>query len=147
MTSLALAQARLILAHGMAYPRSGPERRIAMAVVDAGGHLLALEREEAAPVLLAPIAQAKAQTCISYGKPTKAMMALVGEFPTWFDGISRVSMARMGLPLIATMGGVLIRDAEGRVLGAVGVAGEAGETDEAIAVTGIRAAGLLADAG
>ncbi len=147
MKAVTLTQARVILTQAMAAPRSGPERRVAIAVVDAGGHLLALEREEDAPALLAHIAQAKAQTCISYGKPTKTMMTLAEEFPTWFDGISRVSMDRMGLPLIATKGGVFMRDPAGNTVGAVGVAGEAGDYDEALAIAGILAAGFVPDAG
>ncbi|MEQ8292433.1 MAG: heme-binding protein [Roseovarius sp.] len=58
-----------------------------------------------------------------------------------------VALARSGLPLTASKGGVFVRDAGGKVLGAVGVAGEAGDYDEAFAVAGIEAAGFVADAG
>ena len=53
----------------------------------------------------------------------------------------------MGLPLIATKGGVFMRDPAGNIVGAVGVAGEAGEYDEALAIAGILAAGFVPDAG
>ena len=56
-------------------------------------------------------------------------------------------MARSGLPLTASKGGVFVRDSGGKVLGAVGVAGEAGEFDEAFAMAGIESAGFVADAG
>ncbi|MBO6835259.1 MAG: heme-binding protein [Alphaproteobacteria bacterium] len=146
MRSVTLAQARIIIDQALSAPRSSPDRRLAVAVCDAGGHLLAFEREGGAPPLLGHIAQAKAQTCIAYGKSTADLMDMAEQWPVWFEGISRVSMERMGLPLIATRGGVFIRDTDGSVMGAVGVAGEAGEYDEANAIAGIRSAGLAADA-
>ena len=49
--------------------------------------------------------------------------------------------------MLANPGGILIRDAENRVLGAVGISGDTGDNDEIIGVAGIEAAGLKADAG
>lgn len=144
---LTLDLARCIAEAAIAGPRTAPERRIAIAVCDAGGHLLTLLREEDAPPLLAHIATQKAFTCVAYGKPTRTLSGMAEEFGVWFDGISRVAASRMGGPLIATKGGVLVRGSEGRLLGAAGVAGEAGDQDEALAVLGIAAAGLHADAG
>lgn len=145
MRSVTLAQARIIIDQALSAPRSSPDRRLAVAVCDSGGHLLAFEREGGAPPLLGHIAQAKAQTCISYGTSTANLMEMAEKWPTWFDGISRVSMERMGLPLVATRGGVFIRDTDGSIMGAVGVAGEAGEFDESNAIAGIQSAGLMAD--
>lgn len=145
--SLTLAQARLIIDQALGSPRSDEDQRLAIAVCDSGGHLLAFEREGAAPPLLGDIAQAKAKTCISYGKPTATLMEMAAQWPDWFDGVSRVALQRTGFPLIATKGGVLVRDAAGTLLGAVGVAGEAGDYDEAFAIAGIQSAGLVADAG
>ena len=142
MPDLDLATAQRIIAAALAGERSSAERRIAVAVCDAGGHPLALAREAGAAPLLAHIAEAKAFTCIAYGKPTDSVRVWAEETPIWFEGVSRVAAARMGLPLIGSKGGVAIRDADGRVLGAVGVAGEAGEHDEALACRGIEAVGL-----
>jgi uncharacterized protein GlcG (DUF336 family) len=71
-------------------------------------------------------------------------MEWANDTPTWFEGVSRVSQSRMGLPLIGSEGGVLILDRAGNRIGAVGVAGEQGATDRALAVRGIEAAGLTA---
>jgi uncharacterized protein GlcG (DUF336 family) len=49
--------------------------------------------------------------------------------------------------LVPVPGGVLIRDASGALLGAVGISGDTSDNDEACAVAGIAAAGLKADAG
>ena len=116
-------------------------------MVDAGGHLLALAREEDAPSLLSDIAEAKAQSCVVYGKPIKIFKDWAEATPLWFEGVSRVSQSRRGLPLIGSLGGVLILDEGGRRIGAVGVAGEAGQRDEDLAVLGLGAAPFTAFAG
>ena len=63
-------------------------------------------------------------------------------YGNWFTGIS----GALGGQLVPTPGGVLIRDAVGHVVGAVGIAGAPSADDEDIAVTAIRNAGLIADA-
>jgi uncharacterized protein GlcG (DUF336 family) len=47
--------------------------------------------------------------------------------------------------LIPVPGGVLVRDDNGAVMGAVGVSGDTSDKDEAAAIAGIMAAGLRAD--
>lgn len=144
---LTLAKAQEIIAAALAGERSDPTRRIAVAVCDAGAHPVALAREDGAPPLLAHISQAKAFTCIAYGKPTRIVADWADDAPSWFQGISHVAQAAMGQGLAGSIGGVIVRDSAGRVLGAVGVAGEAGAVDEALARRGIEAAGYTADAG
>lgn len=144
MTKLTLDQAQLILRTALEGPRTDQTRRIAIAVVDSGGHPLAMAREETAPPLLAHIAEAKAKSCITYGKPTRSIMEWASETPIWFEGVSRVAQSRTGLPLIGSLGGVMIRDSEGELVGAAGVAGEAGSMDEQLAVAGIESAGFVA---
>ena len=53
----------------------------------------------------------------------------------------------LGGALVPVPGGVLVRDGEGRLLGAVGISGDTSDNDEAAAVAGIEAAGLRPDAG
>jgi uncharacterized protein GlcG (DUF336 family) len=48
---------------------------------------------------------------------------------------------------VPVAGGVLIKDGDGRVLGAVGISGDVSDNDEAAAVAGIEAAGFTADPG
>jgi uncharacterized protein GlcG (DUF336 family) len=61
--------------------------------------------------------------------------------------LAHIAQVSMGQGLTGSLGGVIPRDAQGRALGAVGVAGEAGEFDEALACRGIEAAGFVADPG
>lgn len=147
MTDLTLDAARTIAETALVQPRSAPGRHIAVCVVDAGGHPLAMMREAEAAPLLTHIAEAKAKTCVLYGKPTRTVMEWADASPNWFHGVREVALARTGLPLIASKGGVTILDDSGQVIGACGVAGEAGDHDEAFAVAGIKAAGLGAETG
>lgn len=148
IAALTTAVARRIVDAALGAPRSpGPRRPIAIAVGDAGANPLVMLREEDAPPLLAHIAMAKAFTCAAYGRPSKLVMEWADASPNWFQGIGHVAASRMGMPLTGSLGGVIIRDADGVLLGAVGVAGEAGEVDQAISVAGIEAAGLVAETG
>jgi len=52
-----------------------------------------------------------------------------------------------GGALVPVPGGVLLRDEEGVLLGAVGISGDTSDNDEAAALAGIAAAGLLGDPG
>lgn len=142
MTVLDLATAEAIIAAARRAPRSDPPRPVAIAVCDQGGHVLALVREDGAPPLLAHIAMAKAFTCVVYGKPTTELSTIADAYPIWFHGIARVAVANMGQPLIGSKGGLFIRTEEGHMLGAVGVAGETGDKDDAMARAGIAASGF-----
>ena len=144
--TLTLIQAQAIITAALGGQRSIPPRPIAVAVCDAGGHPLALVREAAAAPLLAHIALAKAFTCVVYGRETGELAAIADDYPTWFNGISRVAQASMGSPLAGSKGGLFIRGVDGHVLGAVGVAGETGETDVSLARHGLEIGGFLLSA-
>lgn len=141
MLTLAIAQS--MIATAMAAPRSSPQKRIAVAIADAGGHVLAMLREEGAPPLLARIAEAKAFTPIVYGRSTADLAPIADEYPIWFNGISRVAQASMGQPLIGSKGGLAFKNAAGAVIGAIGIAGETGDKDDELARLAIREAGFF----
>ena len=143
MPSLTLEIAFQIIASALAGERSAPDRGIAVAICDSGTHPLALAREDHAAPLLAHIAQAKAFTCVAYGKPTDTVREWAEATPAWFEGITNVAEARMGMPLIGSKGGVTVLDLNGAVLGAIGIAGEAGEFDESLARQAIEKVGLI----
>ena len=66
-----------------------------------------------------------------------------GKNPLFFGVLATVSQGR----LVPVPGGVLIKDADGAVLGAVGISGDTSDKDEVCAVAGIEAAGLKAVVG
>ncbi len=144
MPGITLETAQQIIKVVLAGERTSPGRHIAVAVCDAGAHPVALAREDSAPPLLAHIAQAKAFTCVAYGKPSDSVREWAEATPAWFEGVTNVAQQTMGMPLIGSKGGVTIKDVAGHVIGAVGVAGEAGEQDQKLACQGIESEGLIA---
>ena len=125
--------------------RVHPTIRLAVAVVDAAGHTLIATREPDAPPLLLDIAQSKAKSCVAIGMPTRAIMDLAQKKPTWFGSASRVAQSSTGSPLWGALGGVIMRDQDGSLLGAVAVAGDTGAGDEAHAKAAIEHIGFVAD--
>ena len=138
-------QMNAIVDFALAGDRIHPTIRLAVAVVDASGHTLIATREPDAPALLLDIAQSKAKSCIAIGMPTRAIMDLAQKKPTWFGSASRVAQSSHGTPLWGALGGVIMRDQEGAILGAVAVAGDTGAGDEAHAKAAIESIGLVAD--
>ena len=112
-------------------------------VLDPGGHALALLRDERASIYRPEIATGKAAGCLGMGFGGRELAKRAAALPHFFTGLQAVFPKGM----IPVPGGVLIRDANGTLLGAVGVSGDTSDNDEICAVAGIAAAGLQADIG
>ena len=140
MATLKLEQAQKIIEVALAHGRETECLPLGIAVLDPGGHLLAFAREDGTSFLRPQIAQAKAWGALGMGMGSRALV----ERPDRF--ILTLNAATDGKVLNAP-GGVLIRDDSGDILGAVGVTGDVSDRDEACAIAGIQAVGLIADAG
>ncbi|WP_127356774.1 GlcG/HbpS family heme-binding protein [Actinacidiphila soli] len=116
---------------------------LTVAVLDPGGHLLALKREDDSGILRPDIAQAKAWGALGMGAGGRNLARRAATAPAFFEALSAISGGRIA----PVPGGVLVRDSEGRVIGAVGVSGDHPDKDEACAVYGIESAGFTADGG
>ena len=143
MTALSLAQASLIIDKALEHGRILTLKPLTVAVLDAGGHLVALKREDGSSLLRPQIAQGKAWGTLGMGFGGREFARRAAAAPTFMAALMDASEGRV----IPVPGGVLIRSAEGAILGAVGVSGDISEQDEACAVYGIKAAGLVADTG
>lgn len=113
---------------------------LAVVVLDAGGHVVALQRQDKASNKRADIAYGKAHGALSLGVGSRALMARAEQQPYFIAAAT----AAVGGALIPLPGGVLVRDLGGNLVGAVGVSGDASDNDELVAVAGIEAAGLTA---
>lgn len=138
---ITLDAARAMVSVARAKGREMGLKPLSVAVLDAGGHLLAFEREDGASPGRFEIAQGKAYGAVMLGMPGSAQMARA-EAQAYF--MAAVNGAYGG-KVIPVPGGVLVvRD--GVVLGAVGVTGDTSDNDAAVAVAGIVAAGFEAQA-
>lgn len=143
MTSITIEQARLIVASALAHGRAQDMQPLAVLVLDAGGHPTAFEREDGASNLRFQIADGKAYGALGLGIGSRALFKRAQEQPSFIQAVN----GAFGGRLIPVPGGVLIRDTEGEIVGAVGVSGDNSDNDEAAAIAGIEATGLVSDAG
>jgi uncharacterized protein GlcG (DUF336 family) len=144
--SLTLQQATTIVQTAL---RTGRETRcapLAVAVLDAGGHLKAFAREDGAGIVRPQIAIGKAWGALGMGLGSRTLARRVADQPqqqAFFAALNAMSDGRV----VPAAGGVLIHDAGGEVLGAVGISGDVSDKDEACALAGVAAAALVADPG
>ncbi|MGH8926910.1 MAG: GlcG/HbpS family heme-binding protein [Acidimicrobiia bacterium] len=140
---LTLAQADQIIDAALSEGRRLGLGKLTVAVLDTGGHLIALKRDDGSEFLRPSIAIGKAWGSLGMGHPGRVLAERSQKMPVFFGALSDMSGGKM-VPLA---GGVLIRSAEGTLLGAVGVSGDTSEQDEVAAVAGITAVGLEPDTG
>jgi len=140
MAILKLAQASTIIDAAIAEGRKRSLAPLAVAVLDAGGHLIAFKREDGAGFVRFDIAYGKAWGALGMGFGTRELAERAANFPTFVAALSAASQGRM----IPSPGGVLIVGADGEVVGAVGISGDIGDNDEICAMAGIEAVGLSA---
>jgi uncharacterized protein GlcG (DUF336 family) len=141
--SVTLAQARAIADGTLAAGRERDLDPLTVAVLDTGGHVVVLQREDGSGILRPQIATGKAWGALGMGFGTRELAARAERMPSFVAALSAVSEGRV----VPVPGGVLIRDPTGTLLGAVGVSGDLSDADESAAVTGIESAGLTADTG
>lgn len=137
--TLTLDVARTIVAAARDAGASAGYQPLSVAVLDAGGHLTAFEREDGSSNARFQIAHGKAHGALALGVGSRALMARAEQQPYFVAAAG----AAVGGALVPVPGGVLVRDGDGVTLGAVGVTGDTSDNDEAAAVAGIEAAGLV----
>jgi uncharacterized protein GlcG (DUF336 family) len=140
---LTLAVANQIVDAALAEGRRLALAPLAVALLDAGGHLIVYKREDGAGIVRFDIAFAKAWGSLGMGFGSREMAERGRKNPTFVSVLASVSGGRV----MVSPGGVLIADASKRILGAVGISGDTGDNDERCALAGIAAAGLVGHPG
>ena len=143
--ALTLTQATTIVDAALKKGRETGCAPLAVAVLDAGGHLKAFGREDGAGIIRPQISMGKAWGALGMGVGTRALAKRLSDNPgaqPFFAALGAMSEGRV----VPVPGGVLIREGTA-IVGAVGISGDTSDKDEACAVAGITAAGLLADTG
>lgn len=141
--SITLAQAQEIGAQALAKGRELDLAPLTVAVLDAGGVIVCMLREDGSSLLRPEIATGKAWGTLGMGFGGRDLADRAAAMPQFFNALSDMSRGRM----VPVPGGVLVRDGEGRIIGAVGITGDTSVNDEICAVHGIKAAGLTPDTG
>jgi len=141
MTELTLAKSNAIIETALSKASALKLKPLGIVVLDAGGHPVALQRQDGASILRTEIASGKAFGALAVGLGSRALSAMAIERPHFFQGLSGVS----GGKIVPVPGGVLVRDQSGAIIGAVGISGDTSDNDEAAAIAGIEAAGFTAE--
>lgn len=142
MAELKLRAAQKILSVALKTARDKNMKPLCIAVLDARGALKALAAEDGSSLKRHEIAIGKAHGAVAFGIGSRAIHKMALDRPHFVAAATHAAG-----PLIPVPGGVLIRDAKGAVVGAVGVSGDTSDNDEIAAMAGIEAAGFKGDPG
>jgi uncharacterized protein GlcG (DUF336 family) len=141
MTAITLEQANRIIE---AILRRGAEiesRPLSVIVVEPGCKVKAFQKEDGCSMVRFEMAFGKAYAALALGRSSKLVRLRAEEKPIFMDYLIDASDGQ----IFPEGGGRLIRDAQGDVIGAVGVTGDTEDCDEDLAAHGIRSAGLKTD--
>jgi uncharacterized protein GlcG (DUF336 family) len=141
--SVTLAQASTIVDAALKKGRDTDCAPLTVAVLDAGGHLVAFKREDRSGILRFDIAFGKAWGALGMGFGSRTLAERAANTPQFFTMLAAASGGR----IISNPGGVLIKNGSDDIIGAVGISGDTSDKDEVCAVAGIVAAGLRAEPG
>ena len=138
MDKLTLAQANSLIHGALAAARQKSYRAMAVVVLDEAGHLKCAQREDGASMFRIDIATGKAWAAAAMGASSRQLGERARDNPIFYSSLP----ATAGGKFLAQTGAVLIKNAAGEVMGAVGASGGTGDEDEAICMAGISVAGL-----
>ena len=113
---------------------------LTVAILDRGGQLISLQRQDGASMMRPEIAIGKAWGAVAMGKSSRSLATDAQQRPAFVSALNTLAQGN----LIPVPGGVLIRDEHNQVVGAVGISGDTSDIDEQCALEGVKAAGLIA---
>lgn len=136
--TLTLKSASQIIDDVLTIARQESMLPITVVVLDSGGKLIAMKSEDGSALLRFDIAYGKAWGSLGMGISSRAIRDKLSARPTFQNSL----MAASGGQLVPVPGGVLLKDEQGTVLGAVGISGDTSEKDEYLAITSIQKQGF-----
>ena len=138
MHRLTLAQANALIAAAFAKGAELGLKPLAVTIHDPGGHLIACQRQDGASNMRVKLAGGKACGALALGVSSRTIGEMALERPHFIASVDTMSEGGM----VPAAGGVIVCDADGTVLGAIGVTGDTSDNDEACALAAIAAVGL-----
>jgi uncharacterized protein GlcG (DUF336 family) len=139
MTRLTLDKANQIITAALHQSAASGYKPMAVVVLDDAGHLKAAQRQDGASMFRIDVATGKAWAAVGMDASSRTLAQRAKDNPNFFVTLASTAQGRF----LPQTGAVLIRDADGNMLGAVGASGGSGDEDEAICIAGVHAAGLV----
>lgn len=137
IVSLPLEQASAIVDEALRVGRQEGMLPLTVIVLDSGGHMVAVKREDGSGIFRIEVANAKAYGALGMGVSTRVLGQRLEDRPVFAASINGLSDGRW----VPVPGGVLIRNDQGQIIGSVGVSGDTSDRDEFTAINAVRAAG------
>ena len=135
---ITLDQANKIIVAALQHAAEAGHKPMAVVVLDASGHTKSAQRQDGASMFRIDIATGKAWASIAMGAASRVLTQRAKDLPAFFGALASTGNGKF----IPQTGAVLIKDAQGQVIGAAGASGGTGDEDEAICIAGVEAAGL-----
>ena len=139
---LTLEKAQTIIAAALAKGGEMGFKPLSVAVLDAGGHVIAFARQDGSSNLRFKIAEGKAAGAVALGMGSRAIFERAQQQPFFVGALNGL----MDGSMVPVPGGVLVIE-NGEIIGGVGVTGDTSDNDEIAAIAGVEAAGFTANAG
>lgn len=138
MHRLNLAQANALIEAAFAKGAALGLKPLTVTVHDPGGHVIACQRQDGASNMRVKLAGGKACGALALGVSSRTIGEMAVDRPHFIASVDTMSEGGM----VPAAGGVIVCDAGGTVLGAIGVTGDTSDNDEACALTAIAGVGL-----
>ena len=142
MMPLNLAAADVIVRESLAHAHAAQFKPLAVVVLDQRGVVIAAASEDGTSLGRFEIARSKASGSLAFNLGSRKLGEMAVDRPHFFAAAAHAVNG-----MIPVAGGVLVKDAGGAVIGAVGISGDTSDNDEAAALAGIAAAGFVGDGG
>jgi uncharacterized protein GlcG (DUF336 family) len=140
MSVLTLKKANQIINGALATARHLNLAPLTVVVLDENGFVKAMQREDGATNLKKDIAMAKAWGAVNMGMSSRSLAVVAEQRPAFMNALVDISEGKV----MPVPGGVLIRNEDNHIIGAVGISGDVSDQDERSAVAGIKEAGFIA---
>ena len=138
MRRLNLAQANALIEAAFAKGAALGLKPLTVTVHDAGGHLIACQRQDGASNMRVKLAAGKASGALALGVSSRMIGDMAVDRPHFIASVDTMSEGGM----VPAAGGVIVCDGAGTILGAIGVTGDTSDNDEACALAAIESLGL-----
>ena len=138
MPALTLAQANAIIDAAFAASAEAGYQPMGVVVLDESGHVKAAQRQDGASMFRLDVATGKAWAAVGMGAASRVLAQRAADNPNFFVSLAATAQGKF----LPQPGAVVIKDADGTIIGAAGASGGTGDEDEAICIAGITAVGL-----
>lgn len=135
---MTLALARDLIRETLSIAEAARSKPLSICVVDTGGAIVALERQDGCGIARPQLSHSKAASCVELNMPTRILSDLFENDPALHAEIKSIT----GRDLCPLLGGVLVKNQYGTMIGAIGVSGGDLEQEEGFVIKAIELCGF-----